>query len=130
MSDRCQVNALLQSAGKAATDRAAILERFIKIHPLCETARGIHLALLQGGVSITLNCVRSRITELTEAGLLQKADQLIDEKTQVLVNAWSWTGRFAPFQREGAKIKCEKCEGKGFYFGTVPVNENQRSFLK
>lgn len=75
---------------KLKGDQELVLYIFKRMNtPLC--AREVHREAYQHGSDIDFNGVRSRITELTEAGYLEKLDKenrVKDSQTGQTVNRW------------------------------------------
>lgn len=126
MKDQASSDALneYKRSGKQRSDAAHVLQAFVDTAEAM-TARQV-LARLNGGVlAIGLNGVRSRITELTEAGFLKKTGRVIDIAARVRVNAWAYTGQTGPLPKETIWVSCDKCFGRGKHRREVPLNPAQ-----
>lgn len=125
MKDQSSSDALREykRSGKQRTDSAHVLQAFIDTAEAM-TARQV-LKHLTGEVAIGLNGVRSRITELTDAGFLKKQGRVIDIDARCRVNAWAYTGQTGPLPKETIWVPCDKCFGRGKHRREVPLNPAQ-----
>lgn len=121
MSDICQVQAYDAIKNeKAKLQKNTILMLFQSFPDQDMTGRDVYYNL---GQRITLNDVRSRITELTDEGFLSKHSKR--KEGRVMVNAWRWTGRTAARPTEVRRGKCRHCHGTGEDYESRPVDEKQ-----
>jgi len=130
MKDICSTQALeeLKRSGKQKTDAAAVLTVF-KLTGRPMTAREV-LKQLTGEAAVGLNGVRSRITELTEAGFLKKEGKAIEVDGRCSVNCWIFTGQTGPLPTERVFEKCEHCQGRGKRPVNRQINPAQGDFIR
>lgn len=130
MKDTCSIQALaeLKRSGKQKTDAAAVLTIF-KWTGRPMTAREV-LKELTGEAAVGLNGVRSRITELTEAGFLKKEGRAIELDGRCTVNCWVYTGKTGQLPTERVWEKCEHCQGRGKRPVNRQVNPAQMDFIR
>lgn len=111
-----------EKSGRIGQAQQIFWETFKEFGPL--TARqAIKIIAQERGVVYQQRC--GRIAELTNMGLLELHDVVIDDVSGKRVNRWSATGRTTPLPMVCKFVECQKCGGKGGEFKSVYVREGK-----
>jgi hypothetical protein len=114
----------IKASGYVSKVQSWILSKAVKDYPKALTRRQFveHIRRNWQPGFATISAT-SRFSELVRLGFLEKTDKHLDKKTNKQVSTWRWTGRKTPLETREIPVECPHCEGKGFVFKFMVVDE-------
>lgn len=128
MKNNCSKQSIdqLESSGILSEQKQIVLSVFMNTLSADLTAR--QAACMCFGM--TLQSVRSRITELENAGILKKTGVRYEGKQLREVSTWAWTGLTKPVPTERVlEGTCDKCGAHRRHWVERPVDPKQGDFI-
>ena len=116
MVDDCSVWAYheIVDSGYLGERQAQFLSIFVReCRPLIFLEATRLVEKVFGRVGKTSTGSGSRVSELTQAGYLEKVDMVKCDVTGMTVNRWRWTGRKIPYDTKFVEVVCPYCNGVG-----------------